>query len=52
MGVHVNWYPLLRSPTVRKFMVGYELLAMRSATYPRGRQPNACAVSEKHYLDQ
>ena len=40
---HAHYYPpLLRSATVRKFMVGYEMLGMPSATSPpRRRQPDS-----------
>ena len=52
--LHAHFYPpLLRSATVRKFMVGYEMLAMPQ----RDLTPEAAAkrlreVSDSHYLDQ
>jgi UDPglucose--hexose-1-phosphate uridylyltransferase len=52
--LHAHFYPpLLRSATVRKFMVGYEMLAMPQ----RDITPEAAAkllrgVSGTHYLDQ
>jgi UDPglucose--hexose-1-phosphate uridylyltransferase len=52
--LHAHFYPpLLRSATVRKFMVGYEMLAMPQ----RDITPEAAAkllrgVSDMHYLDQ
>ena len=52
--LHAHYYPpLLRSATVRKFMVGYEMLA----TPQRDITPEAAAerlrqVSERHYLDR
>jgi UDPglucose--hexose-1-phosphate uridylyltransferase len=52
--LHAHFYPpLLRSATVRKFMVGYEMLAMPQ----RDLTPEAAAkrlreVSDTHYLDQ
>jgi UDPglucose--hexose-1-phosphate uridylyltransferase len=52
--LHAHFYPpLLRSATVRKFMVGYEMLAMAQ----RDNTPEAAAkllrgVSDTHYLDQ
>jgi UDPglucose--hexose-1-phosphate uridylyltransferase len=57
---HEEWHlhahyvpPLLRSATVRKFMVGYELLA----TPQRDLTPETAAerlrdLSETHYLDR
>jgi UDPglucose--hexose-1-phosphate uridylyltransferase len=51
--LHAHYYPpLLRSASVRKFMVGYEMLAAPQ----RDISPEAAAVqlrevSEKHYLD-
>ncbi len=40
--LHAHFYPpLLRSATVRKFMVGYEMLGCRSATSPPNRPPTA-----------
>jgi UDPglucose--hexose-1-phosphate uridylyltransferase len=50
--LHVHLYPpLLRSATVRKFMVGYELLAMpqRDITAESAAE-RLRAVSEQHYL--
>ena len=42
--LHVHFYPpLLRSATVRKFMVGYEMLGSRSATSRRRRRRSGCA---------
>ena len=42
--LHAHFYPpLLRSATVRKFMVGYEMLATPSATSLRRQPPCACA---------
>ena len=52
--LHAHFYPpLLRSATVRKFMLGYEMLAMPQ----RDITPEAAAkllrgVSDKHYLGQ
>jgi UDPglucose--hexose-1-phosphate uridylyltransferase len=52
--LHAHFYPpLLRSATVKKFMVGYEMLAMPQ----RDITPEAAAgllreVSDTHYLDQ
>lgn len=52
--LHAHYFPpLLRSATVRKFMVGYELLA----TPQRDLTPESAAVrlremSETHYLDR
>jgi UDPglucose--hexose-1-phosphate uridylyltransferase len=51
--LHAHFYPpLLRSATVKKFMVGYEMLAMPQ----RDLTPEFCAdrlrtVSETHYLE-
>jgi UDPglucose--hexose-1-phosphate uridylyltransferase len=51
---HLHYYPpLLRSATVRKFMVGFELLCMPQ----RDLTAEAAAarlrdVSERHYLDE
>jgi UDPglucose--hexose-1-phosphate uridylyltransferase len=51
--LHAHFYPpLLRSATVKKFMVGYEMLAMPQ----RDLTPEICAhrlrkLSEKHYLE-
>jgi len=49
--LHAHFYPpLLRSATIRKFMVGYELLAMpqRDIT-PESAAESLCFVSDKHY---
>jgi UDPglucose--hexose-1-phosphate uridylyltransferase len=49
---HAHFYPpLLRSATVKKFMVGYELLAMpqRDLT-PEAAATRLAALSEVHYL--
>jgi UDPglucose--hexose-1-phosphate uridylyltransferase len=57
---HEEWHlhahyvpPLLRSATVRKFMVGYELLAtpQRDLT-PESAAERLRALSETHYLDR
>ncbi|HEX8927188.1 MAG TPA: UDP-glucose--hexose-1-phosphate uridylyltransferase [Terriglobales bacterium] len=51
--VHAHFYPpLLRSATVRKFMVGYEMLAtpQRDIT-PESAAERLRALSETHYLD-
>jgi UDPglucose--hexose-1-phosphate uridylyltransferase len=50
--LHAHFYPpLLRSPSVRKFMVGYEMLAeaQRDLTPEQAAQALA-AASEAHYL--
>jgi len=50
---HLHFFPpLLRSATVQKFMVGYELLAtpQRDIT-PEDAAARLAATSEKHYLD-
>ena len=50
---HAHFYPpLLRSATVRKFMVGFELLAtpQRDLT-PESAADRLRALSERHYLD-
>jgi len=50
---HAHFYPpLLRSATVRKFMVGFELLAtpQRDLT-PESAAARLRALSERHYLD-
>jgi UDPglucose--hexose-1-phosphate uridylyltransferase len=50
---HFHYYPpLLRSASVRKFMVGYEMLAMpqRDIT-PEQSAAALRALSEIHYLD-
>jgi UDPglucose--hexose-1-phosphate uridylyltransferase len=51
--LHAHYYPpLLRSATVRKFMVGFELLCMpqRDIT-PESAATRLRAVSDVHYLD-
>ncbi len=51
--LHAHFYPpLLRSATVRKFMVGYELLAMpqRDLT-PEQAADRLRALSDQHYRD-
>ena len=51
--LHALFYPpLLRSATVRKFMVGYEMLAesQRDLT-PEQAAEKLRAVSDVHYLD-
>jgi UDPglucose--hexose-1-phosphate uridylyltransferase len=59
-GAHSEWHfhahffpPLLRSATVKKFMVGYELLAspQRDIT-PEGAAERLRSLPEKHYLKQ
>ncbi|HLG98032.1 MAG TPA: UDP-glucose--hexose-1-phosphate uridylyltransferase [Bryobacteraceae bacterium] len=50
--LHLHWYPpLLRSATVRKFMVGYELLGMpqRDIT-PESAAERLRSLPELHYL--
>ncbi len=52
--VHAHFYPpLLRSATVRKFMVGFELLGtpQRDIT-PEAAAERLGALSETHYLDR
>ena len=52
--LHAHFYPpLLRSATVRKFMVGYEMLAtpQRDLT-PEQAAQRLSAQSETHYLDR
>jgi len=52
--LHAHFYPpLLRSATVKKFMVGYELLAeaQRDLT-PEQAAQRLRGVSERHYLDR
>ncbi|HEY7510435.1 MAG TPA: UDP-glucose--hexose-1-phosphate uridylyltransferase [Vicinamibacteria bacterium] len=52
--LHASWYPpLLRSATVRKFIVGYELAAepQRDLT-PEQAAARLREVPERHYLDQ
>ncbi len=51
--LHAHFYPpLLRSATVRKFMVGFEMLAeaQRDLT-PEQAAARLRAVSDVHYLD-
>ncbi len=51
---HVHYFPpLLRSATVRKFMVGFELLAMpqRDITAESAAQ-RLRSLSERHFMDQ
>jgi UDPglucose--hexose-1-phosphate uridylyltransferase len=51
---HAHYYPpLLRSATVRKFMVGYEMLAtpQRDIT-PESAAERLRSLSETHYLDR
>ncbi len=44
--LHAHFYPpLLRSATVRKFMVGYEMLAETQRDRPQNRQQSVCAQS-------
>jgi UDPglucose--hexose-1-phosphate uridylyltransferase len=50
---HAHYFPpLLRSAAVRKFMVGYEMLAgpQRDIT-PEGAAARLRNLTEKHYLD-
>jgi UDPglucose--hexose-1-phosphate uridylyltransferase len=52
--LHAHYFPpLLRSATVRKFMVGYELLAspQRDLT-PESAASRLRETSEIHYLDR
>ena len=58
-GPHPEWHfhahffpPLLRSATIRKFMVGYEMLAspQRDIT-PETAAQRLRDMAEKHYLD-
>jgi UDPglucose--hexose-1-phosphate uridylyltransferase len=52
--LHAHYYPpLLRSATVKKFMVGYEMLAMpqRDIT-PEAAATRLREMPEKHYLDR
>ncbi len=52
--MHAHYYPpLLRSPTVRKFMVGFEMLAepQRDIT-PETAAARLRELSEVHFLDQ
>jgi UDPglucose--hexose-1-phosphate uridylyltransferase len=51
---HMHFYPpLLRSAEVKKFMVGYEMLAMpqRDIT-PESSAARLRAVSEAHYAER
>lgn len=51
---HVHFYPpLLRSATIRKFLVGFEILAspQRDIT-PEDAAKRLAAVSENHYIDE
>ncbi len=53
--LHAHFYPpLLRSATVRKFMVGYELLAepQRDLTPERAAQMLRSVSANVHYLDE
>ncbi len=46
--LHAHYYPpLLRSATVKKFMVGFEMLATRNATSPRKPPRIDCAAYRK-----
>jgi UDPglucose--hexose-1-phosphate uridylyltransferase len=52
--LHAHFYPpLLRSATVRKFMVGYEMLAeaQRDLT-PEQAAQRLIELPEKHYLEE
>ncbi|HJV60897.1 MAG TPA: galactose-1-phosphate uridylyltransferase, partial [Albitalea sp.] len=51
--LHAHFYPpLLRSPTVRKFMVGYEMLAEAQRDLTPEQAARALrALSDTHYLD-
>lgn len=51
--LHAHFYPpLLRSATIRKFMVGYEMLGTpQRDTPPERAAAQLRAVSEQHYLD-
>ena len=51
--LHAHFYPpLLRSATVRKFMVGYEMLAAPQRDIaPEAAAERLRSVSEQHYLD-
>jgi UDPglucose--hexose-1-phosphate uridylyltransferase len=52
--LHAHFYPpLLRSASVKKFMVGYEMLGMpqRDIT-PESAAERLRALSDQHYLDQ
>jgi UDPglucose--hexose-1-phosphate uridylyltransferase len=51
---HAHFYPpLLRSATVRKFLVGFEILGspQRDIT-PEGAAARLRELSDTHYLDQ
>ncbi len=53
--LHAHFYPpLLRSASVRKFMVGYELLAepQRDLTPERAAQMLRSVSADQHYLEQ
>jgi UDPglucose--hexose-1-phosphate uridylyltransferase len=52
--LHASWYPpLLRSATVRKFIVGYELAAEPQRDLaPEQAAARLREVPERHYLDQ
>jgi UDPglucose--hexose-1-phosphate uridylyltransferase len=48
--LHAHFYPpLLRSATVRKFMVGFEMLGEPQRDMPAEAAAAACAKSETHY---
>ncbi|HJW91016.1 MAG TPA: UDP-glucose--hexose-1-phosphate uridylyltransferase [Anaerolineales bacterium] len=49
--LHAHYYPpLLRSPTVRKFMVGYEMLAMPQRDLsPENAAERLYSLSDQHY---
>lgn len=51
---HAHYYPpLLRSATVQKFMVGYEMLATpQRDTTPESAAARLCEVSDTHYLER
>ncbi|MGD1021290.1 MAG: UDP-glucose--hexose-1-phosphate uridylyltransferase [Candidatus Sulfotelmatobacter sp.] len=52
--LHAHFYPpLLRSATVRKFMVGYEMLAAPQRDFtPEAAADRLREASEKHYADR
>ena len=53
--LHAHFYPpLLRSATVKKFMVGYEMMAeaQRDLTPGTGRQPSPCTLPETHHKER
>ena len=52
--VHLHFYPpLLRSATVRKFMVGFEMLGMRGRDLtPEAAAQRLRAVTEIHYKER